>query len=637
MFVSRRELSDLYYLLTFGFLSILVITGLLFGAWFSPWSYKNCTQSNECDDLNPCTKDVCKNFMCTHNLIEGVSCSNDGSCEENQICTESCECTSNLTLHDFTSNLCNSSLCNLDEIITVTSLAQTFSLPGNITTHVLIDSIKVAPEMKTGNQRFGSSVVSCGEHMFVGSERRDGMDGAVYIYKITEDDFVLMSFETQILPGPSSSNFGFSISISENCTYLVVGAPDLDPMNRGGFLIFQRNESGVEVQYDLFQTVTTSSTSDLGESIDISNSENLTIVSGDSDSDNAKVFDYNPGMDQWELSQTITGNDTMNNDLFGSSVDILGDLLVIGAPNENSRGAAYIFEFDGLNWVNIQKIIGSDQQNGDEFGSCVAFFENYIVVGTPNAERNGVSSGGVYLFKNNITSPSSPIYLEVDSVFPESLGNSALFGTSCSFNNEGLLIIGAPDYDVVSGNNIGIAIVYSINENDELEESYRLENSDTVVANGRIGSSVFISDNLTIAGAPTYNIGGVSSGIVLVRLVDVPVSINISVDCIFYFPTTNSIRSWCKGDVIGQFNPGVYFIVIDGSSLPFNSSAIIDTWFTFTAYGTTRGANSLISVSNPQLSPDTVFTAFLVTYGLNGITVVANTIRQITGISSLMD
>jgi len=607
------------FLITFGLLAITI------GSYFSPWSYKNCSHSNDCDDSNPCTKDICKNFLCEYSLIENATCSDTGMCESDQICNSTCQCTDNLILSDFTSNTCHTSLCELDEIIGITSNASSFLLPGNITTYSNIDSIKVGPDVQLSNQRFGSAVVSCNDLVFVGSGGRNSMSGSVYVYETVIDNLVLMADQVQILLGPTASNLGFSLSISDNCTFLIAGAPDLDPSNHGGFIIYKKNETSSSTQYDLFQTVTASSTNDLGYSIKISNNSDLTIISGDPQGNNAKVFDFDGGTNQWVLVQTIVGNDTSSNNKFGTSVDILEDLAIIGAIKKSSIGSAYIFKRNGsgATWVNTQILIGSDRQNGDDFGSCVALYEDYALVGAVSASRLGTSSGGAYLYLNPASS-----YTEIDAFFPISLGNTAEFGHACSFNDEGLSIIGSPGYDTTSKNNAGIAIVYNI-INNQLNEYYRLTEINTVI-NGQIGTSVFISNDLTIAGAPTYSIGGTASGIILLRHISVPVDMNISVDCLTYFPTINTFRLWCEGNLTSEFSPGIYFLTVDGSSLPFNSSAVIHTWHTFSAYGTTDSGNSIISVLNPQISLNNVFTAYISTYGSTDITIVVSSIRKIT-------
>ncbi len=840
MFMFRRERDQIYFLIySLGIINFAILA-ISIGSYFSPWSYKNCMKSLECDDLNPCTDDVCKDFICQYTLIANATCSNNGMCNYDQFCDSSCDCVLNecsvdLDCQEFNANpciesKCNSNMCSTDliagancssttqcavgfscnqncncqeisifqgcildsdcgnftanhcieyecvlnacetslipgamcssttqcgsgfscnatclceenpssilcssdedcqafnanpcieskcilnecqtnltsgaecssatqcdrgffcnstclcegvpssvlcltdsdcqsfnanpcieskcildtcetnliagatcssttqcssgfscnatclceEIPEPTGLA--FNLPANLTTYINIDSIKVAPNSPQSNQRFGSSVAACGDIVFVGAYMTTTMDGAVYIYDATIVDFVLILTEVQILTGPADSNLGYDIAISENCTYLVAGAPRLDPGDRGGFLIYKKNESSSTTEYNLFQTVTAGTTSDLGVSVGISNNTDLTIMAGDAPADNVKVFDYNATLDQWVLVQTIVGNDTTGGNNFGISLDIIDNLAIVGAIKQNTRGAAYVFTRTGTTWTNIQKIISSDLLNNDDFGSCIAIYQSYVVVGAFSATRTAISSGGIYLFNNTGSS-----YTQIQSVYPSSLGNTADFGFSCSFNNNGMVIVGAPQYDSSLGTNVGVSIVY-VMENNQLVESYRLIDY-TIVANGQIGYSVFISDQYTIAGAPFYNNAGVASGVVLVRSIDVPVYIQTIASCYRYTPTVDTIRLWCQGNVTGDFNPAIYYVVIDGSALPFNSSTLLETWMTFSAYGRSNSGNSLISVLNPQVTNNNVFTAYILTYGSIELTIVSSSLRRIS-------
>ena len=64
--------------------------------------------------------------------------------------------------------------------------------------------------------------------------------------------------------------------------------------------------------------------------------------------------------------------------LFGLSIAMSGNTAVIGnAYDDNGfseTGAAYIFSYNGTSWSEVQKIVASDP-NGDEyFGSSVSVF-----------------------------------------------------------------------------------------------------------------------------------------------------------------------------------------------------------------------------------------------------------------------
>ena len=100
----------------------------------------------------------------------------------------------------------------------------------------------------------------------------------------------------------------------------------------------------------------------------------------------------------WTQTQKIFGSQTTTGDLFGSSVALSGDIMIVGAPKADNdgtdRGAAYVFERVGGVWTETQRLQGSVQRDGAEFGRSVAFDGDSIAVG-----EGGGGPPAVYSFK----------------------------------------------------------------------------------------------------------------------------------------------------------------------------------------------------------------------------------------------
>src|SRR5262249_40763906 len=90
-------------------------------------------------------------------------------------------------------------------------------------------------------------------------------------------------------------------------------------------------------------------------------------------------------------------------DLFGQSVAVSGDTVVVGAPGADSiRGAAYVFVKPGTGWTSATetaKLTASDGAAGDNFGASVATSGNTVIVGAL-FDDIGLNSdqGSVYVF-----------------------------------------------------------------------------------------------------------------------------------------------------------------------------------------------------------------------------------------------
>ena len=92
-------------------------------------------------------------------------------------------------------------------------------------------------------------------------------------------------------------------------------------------------------------------------------------------------------------------------DYFGVSVYISGDYAVAGAVYKVSdvfyRGAAYIYalnEGGTDNWGEVAKLIASNPQNDVLFGYSIAISGDYVVVGALLKDDFGTDRGAIYIF-----------------------------------------------------------------------------------------------------------------------------------------------------------------------------------------------------------------------------------------------
>lgn len=91
--------------------------------------------------------------------------------------------------------------------------------------------------------------------------------------------------------------------------------------------------------------------------------------------------------------------DVSTGDLFGRVVKAHGDVVVAVAPHHDAlgtdSGAAYVFRFDGVTWVEEQKLTASDGAAFDRFGASLGLSGDVIAVGTWEA----ATGGAVYVFR----------------------------------------------------------------------------------------------------------------------------------------------------------------------------------------------------------------------------------------------
>jgi len=100
------------------------------------------------------------------------------------------------------------------------------------------------------------------------------------------------------------------------------------------------------------------------------------------------------GINNWGEVKKLIANDSQDDDEFGRSVSISGDIGVVGAYGADSWGAAYIFSKDqgGINnWGEVKKLVAYDSQRG--FGFSVSISGDIGIV--------GAKAGAAYIFSKD--------------------------------------------------------------------------------------------------------------------------------------------------------------------------------------------------------------------------------------------
>src|SRR5262245_54804603 len=105
----------------------------------------------------------------------------------------------------------------------------------------------------------------------------------------------------------------------------------------------------------------------------------------------------------------LTASDGQGDDRFGSSVAIYGNTAIVGAVGDDigsgaGQGSAYIFEKnqkgDG-NWREVRRLIASDGAKKDLFGYSVAIYGDTVIVGAINSKAGSDEQGAVYICERN--------------------------------------------------------------------------------------------------------------------------------------------------------------------------------------------------------------------------------------------
>ncbi|MFT5052286.1 MAG: RHS repeat-associated protein [Chlamydiales bacterium] len=113
--------------------------------------------------------------------------------------------------------------------------------------------------------------------------------------------------------------------------------------------------------------------------------------------DSGSVYLFQGTGANWSEVQKLVASDGGSGDAFGSQIAMSGNLLVVSAPQDNAdAGSAYVFRNEGGFWSQAQKLVAMDGAAGDRFGTSIDVRGNEIVVGAYNHQ----SLGAAYVFRD---------------------------------------------------------------------------------------------------------------------------------------------------------------------------------------------------------------------------------------------
>ena len=254
-------------------------------------------------------------------------------------------------------------------------------------------------EIKASNKHidnlFGYSVSLSGTTAVVGAYGANKYTGAGYVFtestptKWTEQQPELLASDGQ----GGGDAFGSSTAISGKT--IVVGAPGhLD--GQGAAYIYTSNDSTWSLDQEL--TDPAASAGDMfGHSVAISGN---TVVIGafGTTRDTGAAYVYRRSTNGWSPmpQATLSASDQHGGDNFGYSVAVSGSTAVVGAYGLNkATGATYVFDSSGGTWPETQELMAPRGISKDEYGYAVGVSPSAIVVGSPGYN---LSNGAAYFY-----------------------------------------------------------------------------------------------------------------------------------------------------------------------------------------------------------------------------------------------
>lgn len=220
----------------------------------------------------------------------------------------------------------------------------------------------------------------------------------------------------------------------------------------------------------------------------------------------AHVYRYDHISCSWIHEAMLAASDGDMGDHFGNAIAIDGNVLVIGAVNDEtgglqSAGSAYVFRFDGVRWQEETKLVDPYPVALDTFGSSVAIRDDVILVGSPHSPGDNENESAL-VFRYD----GSTWELEQELAASDILAEHAGFGISVALL-EDVALIGAFRAHAF----VGAAYLYQF-DGSRWTFSASLEPSDQLHV--QFGTSVALSvdGGSAVIGAPADSTLGFQSG-----------------------------------------------------------------------------------------------------------------------------
>jgi hypothetical protein len=245
--------------------------------------------------------------------------------------------------------------------------------------------------------------------------------------------------------GMTGDEFGYSIDISGNTA--IVGAWKSGGL-RGAAYVFRDDGAGNWTQIAKFTANDAMPNDHFGISVAIDGTTALVGAYFNSMAAplGGAVYVFEEDAGTWSQVDKLTASDASFNARFGTSVALNGDTAVIGAPGDAdggvSAGAAYAFRREAsmnMEFQEVDKLVADDAEPNKLFGYSVSLSDEDVVVGAYQDDENGLASGSGYLFKEGAAGNWNQLtkLLASDGAPTDALGWSV--GIS-----DGIALVGAP-------------------------------------------------------------------------------------------------------------------------------------------------------------------------------------------------
>ena len=285
------------------------------------------------------------------------------------------------------------------------------------------------PESWFGQPKASGDTLVAGAH----GDDHSGLTnaGTAYVFVRSGDNWILEQ-ELAAFDAASGDGFGYKVDVSGDT--VAVGAPGVDHSgieNAGAVYVYSRSGNTWTLQQRL--TASSPFRSDFGRTIGL---DGDTLVVGTWAS---RAYIFTREGNTWSEQYEFSAPDPDSGGLYGMSVAIDSDTILVGDGYAYNRGSVYVYEFDGTSWAYEQELTASDAGNGDFFGGVpesLAVSGDTILIGSPYNDHSGYTyAGAAYFFTR-----TGDTWAEKMKIIPSAPAEWDTFGWSVAISPYAALI-----------------------------------------------------------------------------------------------------------------------------------------------------------------------------------------------------
>ncbi len=310
--------------------------------------------------------------------------------------------------------------------------------------------IKLTASDAQSGSTFGSSVAVSGDVIVIGASGEDTLAtnaGAAYVFHRNMGGVDAWGEVTKLtaLDAEAEDQYGSSVAISGDVIVIGAGWEDAGGQNAGAVYVYHRMEGGNDNWGQVKKLIASDAQNFDGFGWSVAVSGDVIVVGAPyedfSSEDVGAVYVFQRmegGIDNWGEVVKLMASDAQLDDLFGDSVAISGDVIVVGAFHEDTggsnAGAFYTFhriEGGENNWGQVDKTMPSDVKAGDYFGGSVSVSEDVIVAGAYWEDTAGSNAGAFYTFQPDLSDADLSL-AKTGSLFAVAVGEQITYTLTVS-------------------------------------------------------------------------------------------------------------------------------------------------------------------------------------------------------------